>query len=113
MGFIIGILVSSIFSKVFNIYASWPIILFVLLFSIPCGLLTFKYHDDVIIASSAFTGAYMVVRPISWILGGFPNEFLLYKAVESSQIHTLPGTFFIYVIAMIILAVIGSMYQRL
>lgn len=73
LGFIIGILVSSMFSKIFDIYASWPIIIFVLLFSIPCGLLTFKYHDDVIIASSAFTGAYMVVRPISWIFGGFPN----------------------------------------
>jgi hypothetical protein len=86
LGLIIGLLVSSIFSKVFDIYAEWTVILFVLLFSIPCGLLTFKYHDDLIIASSAFTGAYFVVRPISWIFGGFPNEFLLYKAVQSSEL---------------------------
>jgi hypothetical protein len=72
-GFIIGILFSSIFSKVFDIYAVWPIIVFVLLFSIPLGLLTFKYHDDVIIASSSFTGAYLIVRPFSWMIGGFPN----------------------------------------
>lgn len=86
LGFIIGILVSSMFSKIFDIYAQWTIILFVLVFSIPCGLLTFKYHDGIIIASSAFTGAYLVVRPISWIFGGFPNEFLLYKAVQSSHL---------------------------
>jgi hypothetical protein len=47
--------------------------MFILIFSIPLGLLTFKNRDDVIIASSAFTGAYLVVRPISWIIGGFPN----------------------------------------
>lgn len=73
LGFILGILAASIFEEIFNIYAVWPMIVFVLLFSIPLGLLTFKYYDEVIIASSAFTGAYLVVRPFSWILGGFPN----------------------------------------
>lgn len=70
---ILGVLVSSAFSKIFNVYASWPLIVFILGFSIPLGLLTFKYHDQVIIASTSFTGAYMVVRPISWVVGGFPN----------------------------------------
>lgn len=57
----------------FDIYAEWVWIVFVLIFSIPLGLLTFKYHDDIIIASSSFTGAYLVVRPFSWLFGGFPN----------------------------------------
>jgi hypothetical protein len=72
-GFIMGILVSTMFSKIFDVYSVWVIIIFVLLFSIPLGLLTFKYHDDIIIASSAFTGAYMIVRPFSWLFVGFPN----------------------------------------
>lgn len=69
----LGIMVSTTFSKLFDIYEKWPIILFVLLFSIPFGLLTFKFHDEVIIASTSFTGAYLVVRPFSWFFGGYPN----------------------------------------
>jgi hypothetical protein len=50
---------------------------------IPLGLLTFKYADIVVILSTCITGSYMVVRPISWIIGGFPNEFVLEELVES------------------------------
>lgn len=84
-----------------------------LLFSIPLGLLTFKYSDDVIIASSAFTGAYLVVRPFSWMIGGFPNEFLIYSRLQNGEIHEIGWGFFVYLIVIIALAVVGSMYQRL
>ena len=46
--------------------------------ALPLGLLTFKYSEEVIIVSTSLTGSYMVVRPFSWIFGGFPNEFTLY-----------------------------------
>lgn len=69
----IGILANSIFAKIFDMYSEWSIIIFVLIFAIPLGLLTFKYHNNVIIASTAFTGAYLVIRPFSWLIGGFPN----------------------------------------
>ena len=46
---------------------------FEVLFTIPFGLMTLKYSDEVIILSTSLTGSYLVIRPISWILGGFPN----------------------------------------
>lgn len=47
------------------------------------GLLTFKYSEEVIVMSTSLVGSYMVIRPISWIFGGFPNEFTLYLMVEN------------------------------
>lgn len=80
-GLIVGILVNSIFSKIFDVYSVWSLVIFVILFGIPFGLLTFKFRDELIISSTSLTGAYLVVRPISWIFGGFPNEFLLYHLI--------------------------------
>ena len=78
LGFILGMLVNSIFSSIFSIYSVWSLVIFIVIFALPLGVLAFWYQDYVIIASSSLTGAYLTVRPISWIFGGFPNEFLLY-----------------------------------
>jgi hypothetical protein len=42
-GFILAAIVNSIFSKVFDIYSIWSLIVFEVVFTIPFGLLTFKY----------------------------------------------------------------------
>lgn len=72
-GIILGLLVNSLFSKIFDVYSVWSLVVFVIIFAIPFGLLTFKYRDQIIIVSTSLTGAYLIVRPISWIFGGFPN----------------------------------------
>lgn len=87
--------------------------LFAILFSVPLGLLTFKYRDDVIIASTSFTGAYLIVRPLSWMIGGFPNEFTLYDTFQTGKIVSLPWTFFVYLILIICISIVGGMYQTL
>lgn len=81
------------------------------MFTIPFGLLSFKYTDEIIIASSSLTGAYLIVRPISWLFGGFPNEFLLYEMVQTKTLDGIPWSFYLYLALIIALAVIGVMYQ--
>lgn len=81
LGVILGILANSIFSKIFDVYSVWSLVIFVILLGIPFGLLTFKFSDEIIISSTSLTGAYLIVRPISWLFGGFPNEFLLYHLI--------------------------------
>lgn len=73
LGLIIGVLMNSIFVSIFEVYSIWSLVIFIIIFAIPFGFLTFKYSDHVVIASTSLTGAYLVVRPISWIFGGFPN----------------------------------------
>jgi hypothetical protein len=55
----------------------------------------------------------MVVRPISWIFGGFPNEFTLYIMINDGELKTLPWTFFIYLVMIIAIALLGMLYQIL
>lgn len=112
-GIVLGMLASSIFTQVFEFYSPWAPVVFILLFSIPLALLTFKYREEVVIASTSFTGAYMIVRPISWMIGGFPNEFTLYDSFRRGQIVSLPWSFFLYLVVIIAIAVVGAMYQRL
>ena len=81
LGFVIGMLVNSIFCKMTDIYSVWSLVVFEILFTIPFGILAFKYREEIIIASSSLTGAYLVIRPLSWLFGGFPNEFLLYHLI--------------------------------
>ena len=91
----------------------WSLVFFEVIFTIPLGLLTFKYSEEVIVTSTSLVGAYMVVRPISWIFGGFPNEFTLYLMIENGQLKTLPWTFFLYLVFIIAIAILGAFYQIL
>jgi hypothetical protein len=65
------------------------------------------------VLSTSLAGAYMMVRPFSWIIGGFPNEFTLYLMIENKQIKTLPWSFFIYLLVIILIAIVGALYQLL
>jgi hypothetical protein len=73
LGFIVAAIVNSIFCKIIGIYSIWSLVFFEVAFIIPLGLLTFKYSKEIIVMSTSLTGAYMVVRPFSWMFGGFPN----------------------------------------
>ena len=66
-------MVNSLFCKVFDVYSVWSLVVFEIIFTLGFGILTFRFRDEVIIASSSLTGAYFIVRPISWLFGGFPN----------------------------------------
>jgi lysylphosphatidylglycerol synthetase-like protein (DUF2156 family) len=104
-------LVNSLFCKIFNLYSVWSLVIFEIVFTIPFGLLSFRYTNQIIIASSSLTGAYFVIRPISWAFGGFPNEFLLYEMIQTNTLKSLPLAFFFYLILIIALAIVGAMYQ--
>jgi len=42
-GFIVAAIVNSIFCKIFGVYSVWSLVFFEVVFTIPFGLLTFKY----------------------------------------------------------------------
>lgn len=81
MGFIVAILLNSLFIKIFGYTSTWPLVVLSLLFCVIFGYLTFKAHDHIIIVSTSLNGSYMIIRPISWIFGGFPNELLVAEMI--------------------------------
>lgn len=82
MGFIVAILFNSLLIKLFGYTSTWPLIVMSVVFCVILGYLTFRVHDQIIIVSTSLNGAYMVIRPISWIFGGFPNELLVAQMLQ-------------------------------
>lgn len=83
MGLIVAALANSIFIKIFNVYSTWSLVVFAIIFCLALGLLSYRAYDLIIIMSTSLTGAYMMVRPVSWIFGGFPNEFMLAQKIKA------------------------------
>ena len=81
MGFIVALLLNSLLIKMFSYTSTWPLVVMSILFALVIGYLTFKIHDELIIISTSLNGSYMIIRPISWIFGGFPNELLLMQMI--------------------------------
>lgn len=46
--------------------------------AIACAILNYFYKDTVIIISTGVTGAYMAIRAVSFVFGGFPSEMQIY-----------------------------------
>jgi hypothetical protein len=52
-----------------------------------------------------------MVRGVSLLIGGFPCEFELFDLIEAKQITSIPLSFFIYLILILLLAALGGIYQ--
>jgi len=63
------------------------------------------FFDYTVIFASCIVGSYLAIRGISQIIGGFPNEFLIYEALVNQKFMAQQGSFFLYVLLMILLAV--------
>ncbi len=87
MGLIIAALVNSIFIKIFKVYSVWSMVGFAIVFCLVFGLLAYRYYDHIVILSTSLSGAYMIVRPFSWMFGGFPNEFILADKIRVGEIR--------------------------
>jgi len=80
-GFAIGLLICTVF-HVSSTAGLWilSICLFILLF-----LITFKWADEVIIFGTSCLGSYLFIRGISFYAGGYPNEFVVAKYIDSGK----------------------------
>lgn len=50
-----------------------------MLFVFTClgAILSYEFKDHIIILTTSLIGSYILVRSVSLLLGGFPNEFQL------------------------------------
>jgi hypothetical protein len=48
-----------------------------------------------------------MIRPLSWFLGYFPSEFELAKQIKLGMKVEVPWQFWLYIVAILILAAIG------
>lgn len=63
------------------------------------------------IVSTSLIGSYIIVRTISLVFGGFPNELNFNTNISTNTLTTLPWTFYIYFGVFIVLFIIGIYFQ--
>ena len=45
------------------------------------------YFDYAMVVSTAFAGSYFVVRALSLLFGGYPNEFAIYQSIVNGKLY--------------------------
>lgn len=79
--------------------------------AVVAGIMSFFFYEHVLINMTAFGGAYMLVRGISFYAGGFPNEFTLAKQLKAGDSSAMDNWFYLYMVCILIVAVLGSIVQ--
>lgn len=103
-----GVIISLLLQNAAFIYTKTLIPFYVCLgvISFVCGvagIMGFKYF---IIVSTSLISGFLLVRPLGFYLPYYPNEFNFYK--QSSK---MPWQYYLYLIAILILFIIGIIFQ--
>jgi hypothetical protein len=58
-----------------------------------------------------FIGAYLIVRGLSFIFGGYPNEAKIFDDLSEGRFR-LSGSFLVYLLLFLLLNIAGSIVQH-
>ena len=84
---------------------------FMICSAIGFAIINYFYKTTITILSTSITGSYMTVRGISFILGGFPSEMLIYDLIKRQEFEKIPWSLDIYLSLILFMAVIGVCMQ--
>ena len=108
-GAAIGLLLSNMaFYKIDSEVVLWVLII---LLALIVGLLSFVFFNFIVIFSTSFLGGYLLMRGLSLVAGGYPNEFTVYERIRDGDLDSVPGTFYAYMVGVVIFAAAGMYLQ--
>ena len=76
-----------------------------------CISLGLAFFDYAVIYASCLSGSFLIVRGLSLLFGGYPNEFIIYESLENGRLLGQQGTLFLYLAVMIVLTVFAVRHQ--
>lgn len=108
IGIWFGVIISLLLQNSIFVYTKTLIPFYVCLgvISFICGIagiMGFKYF---IIVSTSLISGFLLIRPLGFYLPYYPNEFNFYK-----QGNKMPWQYYLYLIAIIVLFIIGIIFQ--
>ena len=108
-GAVNGVLIyDTMLSPILRSYAGDAIFYIVVsICSLSAAIIAAWIQKDGFIIFTAFIGSFLIVRPISVIIGGFPSEI----AVSSGSQQFVTTTYY-YLVAILIIASLGIRYQK-
>ena len=76
-----------------------------------CGMLAILFFDPGVIVATSFVGAYLMMRGIGLMAGGFPNEYLLLSQIKSRTMKKIDPVFYWYLAGLLIMTILGVCVQ--
>ena len=75
-----------------------------------CGILGLfkKLEKHIIILGTSLFGSYIFIKFLSLFIGGWPNEYQIYKFKEIDAKEVIPITILYYVVGTILCFIIGA-----
>jgi hypothetical protein len=110
-GFFLGFLLYSLVFAMF--IKSSPILLWVILIASSAAgtYLMFAKKDEMEAHATVFIGAYLIIRGLSFFLGGYPNEAQTFAQLKEGNFK-LSGYVYLYFLLFILLNVAGTWVQH-
>jgi len=90
----------------------WMLWSLMLVFALVFLVISFKFYTIVLTVSTSILGAFLFVRAIGFYAGGYPNEFELHNDIVSGAKIYVPWTVYVYVAAMVVLAIISFLWKQ-
>jgi hypothetical protein len=108
-GFCLGIILNEAF--LFRFEYKWVFWASIIVCIIGAALLTFKLFELSIVLSTAFLGAYLMVRGVSCYAGHYYNEFTMVKLLQAGAFDQIDPFYWCYVGGFVIFGGIGIFIQ--
>jgi len=80
-------------------------------FAVVFALLGFIFFNPAVILATSFIGAYMTMRGIGIMAGGFPNEYVLINEIQSGAIDNIDPVFYAYLAGIVIMTIVCYIVQ--
>lgn len=108
-----SVLSMVVYSFLMSFAGTWIVLLIsALIFSVICTVLPLKFDQQMRIQSTSFLGAWSLTRGVSLMVGGYPNELQMIQWMHLGYVVTTSDYFFVYLVSMCILYLIGQRTQR-
>lgn len=108
-GFCLGLILNEAF--LFRFEYKWVFWASTIICIILCALLTFKLFELSIVLSTAFLGAYLMVRGVSCYAGHYYNEFTMVKLLQAGAFDQIDPFYWCYVGGFVLFGGIGIFIQ--
>jgi hypothetical protein len=71
------------------------------------SLLACFWEKHILKIATGLTGAYVAVRSLSLIIGGWPDENMVAEYINNGTLDLLSNEFYYYLIAVVVLTIAG------
>jgi len=110
LGYIVGLILYGAFLYTTDSQVTLWVTVSVL--AVVFGGLSFLIYEHAVIFGTSIVGAYMLIRGISLLAGGFPNEYTLIDDIKSGHMDGVGWKFYVYMVSMLLAAIIGIIFQE-